>query len=186
MEDTKIIDLYFARTERAIDQTAQKYGPYCGQIAWQILHSREDSDECVNDTWLRAWNAMPPRRPSCLRTFLGKITRNLALDRWDRRHADKRGGGQVEILLSELGDCIPSVNGVERELEGQEIADAISGWLRCQPERHRRLFLRRYFFADSLPDAAHDAGLSVSAAKSALFRLRGSLREHLEQEGIAL
>ena len=104
MEDAEIIELYFRRSEEAIAESDRKYGAYCSSIAWRILKSREDSEECVSDTWLRAWGAMPPARPRFLRAFFGKITRNLSLGRYERDHAAKRGGGEVSIALDELGE----------------------------------------------------------------------------------
>ena len=186
MEDEKIIELYWSRDELALRETDRKYGGYCRTIANNILHDLQDADECVSDTWLGAWNAMPPKRPSFLSAFLGRITRNLALDRWKATHADKRGGGALPAALDELSECVPSGVSVETELDGKELARAIDAFLRTLPERECTLFLRRYWFADSLRDAAARLGLSESNAKSILFRTREKLRKHLEKEGIAV
>lgn len=186
MEDEQILDLYWTRSESAIAETDRKYGAYCRQVSFHILRSREDAEECVNDTWLRAWRAMPPHRPRLLKAFLGKLTRNLSLDRWDYAHAEKRGGGRTGLLLSELSDCIPSPDTLERTLEDSAIAGAISAWLWKQPQRQRVAFVRRYWYADSVTEVAKRLGISEGGAKSLLHRQRQSLKAHLEREGIAL
>ena len=126
MEDSAIIDLYWGRDQRAVEETAGKYGSFLHSLSWNILRSRGDAEECVNDTYLRAWNAIPPARPAALRAWLGRITRNLSLDRWKEERTQRRGGGAMEVLLGELDDCVPSPHGVERQLEDQEIAALIS------------------------------------------------------------
>ena len=184
MTDTQIIDLYWARSEEAILATADTYGGYCAAIAWNILHSREDTEECVNDTWHRAWQSMPPERPNPLRVWPGKITRNLALDRWRASRAGKRGGGQLEALLSELEGCLPAGDSPERQAEDKELAEAINTWLKSLPYAPRIIFLRRYWYGDSVADIAKAMGMGQGAVKSALFRARGGLKAHLEQEGL--
>ena len=159
MTDTQIIDLYWARSEEAILATADTYGGYCAAIAWNILHSREDTEECVNDTWHRAWQSMPPERPNPLRVGLGKITRNLALDRWRASRAGKRGGGQLEALLSELEGCLPAGDSPERQAEDKELAEAINTWLKSLPYAPRIIFLRRYWYGDSVADIAKAMGM---------------------------
>ena len=182
VEDTQIIALYWARSEEAITATDSKYGPYCRTIAHNILNSREDTEECVNDTWLNAWNAMPPQKPNLLRAFLGRITRNLALDRYDYYHAQKRQT-EVDALLSELHECIADRR---NPYEERYVAEVISAFLRSQPEEKRNVFLRRYWYADSIEAIARRGHMSQSQVKSMLFRMRGALRAHLEKEGIAL
>lgn len=185
MEDLQIIALYWERSEQAIEETAQKFGRFCDKIAWNILRNREDAAECVNDTYQAAWSAIPPQRPQKLTAFLGRITRNLALDRCDRQKAQKRGGG-LELLLSELEDCLPGTEQVENALENREIARVISQFLRsCSPEE-RRLFLRRYWYCDSIGELAAQDGLSESKVKSTLFRMRRRLRQCLESAEIAI
>ena len=133
MEDSAIIDLYWAREERALSETDAKYGGYCRSIAHNILKNREDSEECVSDTWLHAWNAMPPQRPSILSSFLGRITRNLSFDRCRRQNAEKRGGGLLPLALDELSECVPAPGRVEQALEARELAEAIDRFLRTLP-----------------------------------------------------
>ena len=186
MDDNAIMDLYWARSEDAILETNRKYGSYCRQISYNILHNSQDADECVNDTWLRTWNALPPQRPTKFQIFLAKIVRNLSLDRWEQSHAKKRGGGQTAILLSELSDCIPSPDSTEQALSEQALAKAISQWLHIQPLRNRVAFVRRYWYADTTQQVAKRLAISESAAKSLLHRLRRSLKDHLEQEGITV
>lgn len=186
MDDTTIIDLYWARSEQALSETELKYGSYCRTIARNILKSPEDTDECVSDTWLGAWNAMPPSRPSVLSAFLGRITRNLAFDRWKAAHAEKRGGGNLPLALDELDECIAAKGGVEATLDGKELSRAIDAFLRTLPERECNLFLRRYWFVDSVRDIAVRYSMNENSVKSILFRTREKLRKYLEQEGIAV
>ena len=144
MEDSAIIDLYWAREERALQETETKYGGLCRSIAFNILQSREDSEECVNDTWLGAWNAMPVHRPERLAPFLGKITRSLAFNRYQARQAEKRGGGQLPLALEELGDCVPAAPSAAQAAEDRELERAVDRFLHSLPPRDCDIFLRRY------------------------------------------
>lgn len=186
MEDEKIIDLYFAREERTIDETGKKYGSYCRSIAFNLLRSHEDTEECVSDTYLHAWNAIPPTRPQCLRAWLGRITRNLSFTRWEAARAQKRGGGQAELLLSELSDCLPGSQSAEGYFDAQQLTQTIERFLHTQSRENRQLFLRRYYYGDSVRRLAGLFSMTESSVKSRLFRLRGGLREALEKEGIAV
>ena len=186
MEDLQIIELYWQRQESAIEETSQKYGNFLFGLAWNILHSRDDADECVNDTYLSAWNAIPPQRPNAFKVWLGRITRNLSLDRWRKARADKRGGEDMDILLGELDTCVPERRGVEQTLEDQEIAAAISRFLRPQSAESRTIFLRRYWYGEPLSEIAKRLLCSEAKVKSSLFRSRSALRSFLEKEGIAL
>ena len=182
MQDNDIIALYFARNEKAIEATQEKYGGYCHSIAMNILSDSLDAEECVNDTWLRTWNAIPPTRPNVLRVFVGKITRNLALDKYKARTAEKRAGGEFAVSLDELDECI----GVMDERETALIGESISKFLRTQPETARRMFVCRYFYCDSIADIARRFRVGEGMVKSTLFRMRGKLRDHLEREGISV
>lgn len=182
MEDHEIVELYWSRDERAIGETASKYGSYCGSIAMNILSSAEDTEECLNDTWLRTWNSIPPTRPSVLRVFVGKIARNLALDRYKARNAEKRAGGEFAMSLDELDECV----GAEDSLESERIGESISRFLRTQSREARSVFVCRYFYCDSVSDIARRFGLSESKVKSMLFRTRSKLKIHLEGEGITV
>ena len=186
MEDSDIIALYFACAESAVSETVKKYGAYLNAVAYNILRSREDAEECVSDTWLNAWNAMPPKRPSVLSAFLGKITRNLAFDRWKAAHAEKRGGGSLPLALDELDECIAAKGGVEAAFDEKELSHAIDAFLRTLPERECSIFLRRYWFVDSVRDISERFGINENSVKSILFRTRERLRKHLEREGFAL
>ena len=186
MEDGSIIDLYWSRSQQAIAESEKKYGPYCHTISRRILDREEDVEECVNDTCLRAWNAMPPQRPAILSAFFGKLTRNLSLDRWRRLRAARRGGNQVEVALHELGDCIPDGRRPDEALEAGETAELISAFLRRQSEADRALFIRRYFHLEPLNDLSQRFGLSVGQVKSKLHRMRGKLKQELEREGVAV
>ncbi len=186
MEDGTIIKLYWERSQQAIVESEKKYGPYCHTIARRILDREEDAEECVNDTWLHAWNAMPPQRPGILSAFFGKLTRNLSLDRWRRLRAAKRGGDQVEVALHELEDCLPDRRRPDEELEAGETAALISAFLRRQSREDRALFVRRYFHLEPLSDLADRFGMSVGQVKSRLHRMRGRLKQELEKEGVAV
>lgn len=186
MEDHAIIDLYWAREERALEETEQKYGSYCRSIAANILSSPQDSEECVNDTYFRAWNAMPPQRPALLRAFLGKITRNLSLDRCRQAQAEKRGGGQMPLALDELGECIAAANTVEQAISEAELSRALDRFLRTLPERECCIFLRRYWYLDTTQAIAQRFRMTDGSVKSQLFRTRSKLRAYLEKEGISL
>ena len=184
MDDSRILELYWAREQSAIAETEAKYGKYLNRIAFNILYSDEDAEECVNDTYVRAWDAMPPSRPDRLSAFLGKITRNIALDRYDARRAEKRSGN-TELALDELGECIPdtAVGELSDEIA---LRDAINGFLRSLPARTRIIFLRRYFYVCSISDIAQSLGMSESNVKVTLLRTRKRLKEHLEKEGIII
>ena len=186
MEDSAIIDLYWAREERALSETDTKYGGYCRSIAHNILRNREDTEECVSDTWLHTWNAIPPTRPGCLRAFLGRITRNLSFTRWEAARAQKRGGGQTELLLSELSDCLPGGERPEARLDAQAVTLTIEAYLRTQTRENRQLFVRRYYYGDSVRRLSGLFGLTENTVKSRLFRLRAGLRDALLKEGIAV
>ena len=186
MDDEQILALYFARAENAIAETGRRYGRYCASIAMSFLQSRADAEECVNDTYLAAWNAIPPARPSALSAFLGRITRNLSINRLRAKQTQKRGGGTVDALLDELAECLPSRETVEQALADKAVAEAINTFLRTLDGVARRLFVRRYWYADSLRDAAARLGLRESTAKSMLFRTREKLRAYLEKEGISV
>ena len=185
MDDNKIIELYWNRSEKAISETATKYGGYCYTIAYNILSNSEDSEESVNDTWLAAWNTMPPKRPKLLAAFLGKMTRYISLDRWKNRTAAKRGGGEVPLVLEELEECISGEDSVEREYLKKEFAMMMNRFLENLPEIERKVFLCRYWYMDSIEDIAERFSFSESKVASMLHRTRGKLRKMLEQEGIA-
>ena len=186
LEDSKIIDLYWARKEQALAETDAKYGSYCRTIARNIPRNFEDTEECVSDTWLHAWNSMPPQRPGILSAFLGRITRNLSFDRCKYQQAAKRGGGTLPLALDELGECIPSAQRVEYALEQKELAAAIDRFLRTLPEKDCNLFLRRYWYVDSISVIADRYGMKENTVKSILFRTREKLRKFLGEEGIAV
>lgn len=183
MDDNAIIELYWTRSERAISETAVKYGGYCFSIAYNILSSKEDSEESVNDTYLAAWNAMPPKHPSILATFLGKITRYISLDRWKHRSAAKRGGGEVVLALDELEECVASGESVEQAYASKELLQCVNGFLDALPETERRVFLRRYWYLEPIADIAKRFDFSQSKVTSMLHRTRGKLRQVLEKEG---
>ena len=183
MEDSKIVDLYWKRSEQAISETQNKYGHYCLSIARNILPTREDAQESVNDTYMAAWNIMPPNRPSILSTFLGKLTRRISIDRWRNLSADKRGGGTVPIALDELAECIPGGSDPVAEVEAKELAEAVGRFLDTVSHTERKVFLRRYFDLAKIQDIAIEFNMSTGKVKSMLYRTRNKLREHLQKEG---
>lgn len=184
MEDSKIIELYFERKEAAIQASQEKYEPYCLAVARNILTDRSDAEECVNDTWMRAWNAIPPHRPERLSVFLGKITRNLALNRWRGSRAAKRGEGEIPLALSELEECLAGGETPEEQLDGQALAGAVTEFLRTQPVLKRMMFVRRYWYLNSIPAIAQQLSISEGKVKSTLYRMRQELWKKLEQEGL--
>lgn len=183
MEDNKIIELYFARNEQAITETDRKYGAYCRAIAYRILEDRLDSEEVANDTYLRLWNTIPPRRPDPLKPYVGRISRNLALDVYDAKHAEKRSG--VTLALEELAECLPSSDG--REIgENAALSDALSRFISSLPEREKIIFVRRYFHLYPIAEIARDLALKESTVAMTLLRTRTKLRKYLEREGFAI
>lgn len=183
MQDEHIVELYWQRSESAIRETAAKYGDYCRYIAYNILFSREDAEESVNDTYLHAWQSMPPHKPSVLSVFLGKITRRISIDRWRRMHAEKRGGGVMTLVLEELENCAADSGDAETKIEQRETERVIREFLDTLPPVERRIFLRRYWYMDSIAAIALRFGFTESKTASMLFRIRGKLRHKLESEG---
>ena len=185
MDDTGIIELYWRRDERAVAETDSKYGAYRRAVSMNILGIFEDAEECVSDTYVRAWNAMPPARPKRLRVWLARITRNLSLDRWSMNRAEKRGGGMT-VLLSELDECVPAPCGLEQVEDARELGRVLDGWFDVLPDDERTVFLRRYWVGESVATIVQSRGMSANALTKKLGRMRKSLQKHLENEGITL
>lgn len=186
MEDEKIIELYFSRSEDAISETAKKYGRYCHTIAYHILQNEEDSEECVNETYLKAWDSIPPRRPEKLRAFLGKLTRNLSLHIYEKYHADKRGAGRTALVLEELQNCIPAPDNTANAIDDMALKEILNRFLAGLPAQPRTMFLRRYWYFDTVKEISAAFGVSESKVKMSLLRSRGRLKQLLEKEGICL
>ena len=186
MEDQQIIELYWARSEQAIRESETKYGAFCLSIARNILAQEQDAEECVNDTWLRAWNAMPPHRPAVLSAFLGKITRNLALNRRRKDAAEKRGGGEADAVFEELAQVVSHQDTPESDLDRRELLGAINEFLAALPDTKRRIFVCRYWYFDSVPDIARRFALSENHVYVTLHRLRMQLRRRLSERGFML
>lgn len=185
MEDSKIIDLFWQRDESAIEETRRKYGNFCYSVAYNILGDSHDSEEAVNDTYLGAWNSIPPHRPDVFSSFIARITRNISLKIQRYKYADKRNCNMSESL-EELGDCIPVSVTVESEIETKALAEHIDSFLRGLKRDERIVFLRRYWFCDSVADIAKRYGASESKIKMQLFRTREKLLRYFEQEGVNL
>lgn len=182
MEDREIIELYWQRDERAVAETAASVESYCLAIAGRILTDPEDARECVNDAYLAAWNAIPPHRPERLATFVGKLTRRIAVNRLEQRMAARRGGGEVPVALEELAECIPGGENAEADTEAAELSVAVDRFIRGLPKMQRDVFVCRYWHLDSIADIAAQFGYSRSKVKSMLHRTRGQLRRYLEKE----
>lgn len=184
MEDSRIVELYWARSESAITETVSKYGKYCYSIAYNILANAEDADESVNDTYLGAWNSIPSHRPSILSSFLGKITRRLSIDKWRKRSADKRGCGEVPLVLEELQDCIPVEHDFEQTTQMSELEEVINRFVVALPKTEQKIFVCRYWYLDSILEISSHFGFSESKVKSVLYRVRKKLLSYLKKEGI--
>lgn len=182
MEDSQIVSLYWQRDEVAIDHTEKKYGQYLTAIAYNILADREDSHESVNDTYLAAWNSMPPQKPQVLSTYLGKLTRRISIDLFRKRTSQKRGGSEYALSLEELGECIGS-NSTEEALDAQLLSQAIAGFLQTLSPEARNVFLCRYYYLDPVKKIAGYCGISEAKVKILLHRTRQGLWEHLQKEG---
>ncbi len=183
MEDSKIIELYLARDERSIAETAGKYERFCLTIAYNILCNNEDSEECVNDTWLKAWNSIPPTIPQSLRAFLGRITRNLAYDKYRYYGSERRRGGELPLSFDELQECIPAREEEREEYELRVLGEVINAFLAKLSRRDRNIFLCRYYYTYSITDIAKSHALGAAYVRNILFRTRQKLKEHLEKEG---
>ena len=183
MEDTKILDLYFARDEQAVAETASKYGAYCFSLANSILSDKQDAEEAVSDTYWKAWNAIPPQRPAVLKLFLAKITRNLSFSRWRKLTAEKRGGGEMALVLEELSECVAAPGSVEDRMNGKELANAIRSFLNTIPPREQDIFLRRYFFVEESGAIARRYGMKPATVLRTLSRTRSKLKQYLSKEG---
>ncbi len=182
MEDYLIVDLYWARNENAISQTQIKYGRSLTHTSFELLNSKEDAEECVNDTYLAAWNRMPQERPMYLGAFLTRIVRNISITRFRSSHREKRGGSPE--LIDELTECIPDSNDLDRELENKRLAETIRTFVTSLDTEKRAVFVRRYFWSQEVSQIAKETRISEAKVKTMLFRLRHALREHLSKEGL--
>lgn len=186
MEDKKIVELYWQRNETAITETSVKYGRYLTAISLNILGIFEDAEECVSDTYISAWNAMPPQRPNVLQTFLGKITRNISFNRYKQGRTAKRGGGEVSAVLHELEECVSDSKSVETELDRREMAKAIDDFLDSLSEKKRDIFVLRYWYSESVSKIAKRFNMKETAVSMTLSRLRAALRSFLLERGFEI
>ena len=186
MRDEEIISLYFERNEQAIQATMNTYSGYCRKIAWNILENEADVEEVLSDTWLRTWNTIPPQKPQHLRLFLGKITRNLALSMYRAHTAQYRGGGEMPLALEELSECIGQDSDPEKELAARELSNAVTAFLRAEPQNSRVIFLRRYYYLESSREIAQRLGTSDSNVRLQMSRTRKKLKAYLKKEGYFL
>ena len=186
MDDRQLIDLFFARSESAISESEKKYGSYLRHIAYNILNDRLDSEECVNDTFLNAWRSIPPHRPNKLSAFLGRITRNLALDRYRSTRSAKRGGGAVSLSLEELGSCFGTADDCDSLVDSIVLGEIINGFLAGLSRSDRVIFVQRYWYFCSIDEIAENLCIGQSRVKMSLLRSRSKLRQLLEKEGVAV
>lgn len=184
MESKEIVELFFSRDERAIEAVSDKYGGYCGRVAMNILGSREDSEECINDAFLKAWELIPPNKPDRLSTFLGKLTRNVAINRLRQQNAQKRGGGEAAAVFDEISEFTPDKFSVEAETEKKELVNAINEFLKKLPAKKRKVFICRYWYCDSIRDIAAQEGLTESNVSVILNRTGQKLKKHLTEKGM--
>ena len=186
MEDAEIVQLYWERDEQAIPATAEKYGSYCTSNANNILGNSEDAEECVNDTYLKAWNAIPPQRPSILPAFLGTITRNLSFNRYKYNTAGRRGGGETAVVLEEIAGVVSGADDVEQEINRRELIQAIDDFLASLPAHKRKIFVCRYWYFDPVAEIAARSGMTENHVSVTLNRLRAQLRRCLTERGFDL
>ena len=184
MEDEKIIALFVARDETAITRTQEKYSNYCQSIAERIVGSHEDAEECVNDTWRRAWETIPPEKPTILASYVGMLTRRISLNRVRTNRAAKRGGGELPVVLDELAECIPDASG--ESADDFVVRDALNAFLTALPERTRIVFLRRYWYAQSVAEIARACHMSEGNINTLLCRTRKQLQTYLAEHHIYL
>jgi len=183
MDDERIVQLYWDRNEQAIGESSAKYGSYCRNIAQNILQNAEDAEECVNDTWMNAWNAMPPHKPSVLSAFLGKLTRNLSFDRYRKLHREKRGGHTIDLVLDELDELVSGQDDPERKWQEKELKESIVQFLQDQSEEKRNLFILRYWYAFDISEISGRTGLSCNRISVNLSRTRRKLKIFLSERG---
>ena len=181
--DAQIIDFYWNRDAQAISASMDRYGSYCFSIADGILNNAQDAEECVNDTWLKAWNAIPPTRPAVLKIFFAKITRHLSFDKYKAGKALKRGGGNIQLVLDELAECIADESDVEGQVDAKELGKVINQFVVSLPEREQNLFVRRYFFSEPIKAIADRYDLRENSVHVTLSRIRKRLRSRLSKEG---
>lgn len=186
MDDNSIIQLYWDRNDQAIRATSEKYGRYCKAIAKNILGSEEDAEECVNDTWLNAWNCMPTHWPGQLAAFLGKITRNLSFNKYKHSRAQKRGGGEIVLVLDELADCVSDTDTVEQMIERRELIQAIHSFIQNLSPQKRYIFVRRYWYADAVSTIAGNCKMLPGSVSKILERTRKQLKTYLAERGFVL
>ncbi len=186
MNDIEIIGLYNQRDQSAVGKTEEKYGRYCYTIAWNVLNDHEDSQECINDTWLDTWNAIPPARPFSLKAFVGKITRNNALNRLEKNRAKKRGSGEYALCLDELAECVSGKDEVGEFIDHEHLVTILNDFLSHLKKEQRILFVRRYWYGSPVKEIADAYGLSENNVKVTLMRLRNRLKERLEKEGVSV
>ena len=183
MTDMQIVDLFWQRQEQAVEESARKYGAYCTRIASRILGSRQDVEECINDTYQAAWDSIPPNRPENLKTYLGKLTRRISMKRWRSMDAQKRGGGEAALSLEELAECIPAGNTPEELVDGKELIEQLNVFLAKLPRQERQVFVLRYWHGCSVREISSAGGFSKSKVESMLYRTRKKLRQSLQKEG---
>ena len=184
MTDEKIIELYWIRSEKAIEETKKQYGTYLQYISFSVLKDNEDAEEIVNDTYLKVWNSIPPAKPSPLKAFLAKITRNLSINKLRDKTAKKRGGEQYILILDELSECISNANEIDDAINSIILSKVLNNFLKALSDESRRIFIKRYWYMLSVSEISEEMSISISKVKSSLMRTRKKLKEKLEEEGV--
>lgn len=183
MKDSEIIKLFFERNEDAIQYSEDKYGGYCAKIAYNILFDYEDAKECVNDTWLKSWNSIPPTKPNKLGVYFGKICRNISINLFEKYSADKRGGLNTDIALDELNDVVGKESDVQKHLDETNLKESMNSFLATLDAKNRKIFVRRYYYLSTVQEIADEYSLSLSNVKMSLSRTREKLRQWLIKDG---
>jgi len=186
MKDEEIVELFWNRSEESVQELARKYEKYCYYIAYSILNNHEDAQECVNDAYYHTWDSIPPQKPNKLSTYVGKLTRNLALNKWEHYNAKKRGLGEVPLVLEELQECIPGGNHVEEIVDKIFLEKVFNDFLGTLSKEKRIIFMRRYWYMSSIREITKDFNMSESKVKMMLFRMRKEFRDFLEEEGVQI
>lgn len=186
MTDNAIINLFWDRNELAISSTEEKYQSYLYKISTNILYNEQDVKECLNDTYLSVWNSIPPNRPKSFKVYIGKIIRNISLNKLKSERAKKRGGGQAEAVLCELNECVSTVFDIAEELNEKELTGLIEIFLRSQPKQKRNVFIKRYWYLNSINEISAEFNMNESKVTAILFRMRKELKTILEKEGFHL
>lgn len=184
MEDEEIIELYFSRSEKAIEETSRKYHSFCYSVANRVLRSNEETEECINDVYLKLWNTIPPQRPQCLMAYIGRIVKNISISKWRSNNSLKHNSGKGLIQLSELAECVDMETDIESENDRAELAETVTEFIRGLKEIKQRIFIQRYWYMMDIKEIAENNNLGESKVKMTLMRTRNELKDYLSEKGL--